>query len=880
MAQKKVSVRLVAEGGGQVKAEFKGIGDTGAQSFKKASTEADGLTGRMGRLAGPAGLGLVAKAAAAAAAALLSMGTAVTVISEFDRGMSELAAVTRATSSDLADLRDVAKDMGASTEFTARQAADGLTFLARAGFSAQESMAAIPAVLDLATASGMDLGRAADISSNIMSAFGIAATDAASAADVLAAAASRSNTDVQQLGDAMTYVGPIASALNISMSDAAAAIGVLSDAGIQGSMAGTSLRQILSSLVKPVGAAATAIRDMGLTLDQVNPETNSLTDIMQTLSAAGLDAADAMAIFGDRGGPAILALTSQSASLARLTGELRDVDGAASDMAITMRDDLRGDLDSAFSAAQGLIIALGDAGLTAILRGMVQAITETVRFITMLIDGFSKLTGMVGSLLGLANASDDLARATQEAADAIGNEIDQSDLLNGTLTAGRTMSIDVAGVKLLQAEAHMETAKAMREEQLQAIRNSAEYRRLQVAVDGARAQQQTLQEQIASGMRLPDGYERQVALVANILRSAVEAQQEMLEAAGGVGPEFEEAKRNIEILRDAIANATDGTVLLGGAAKDATEDFKTLADQLREVNEQNRIAAGFSSDAPVQGGRGSVVPTAVDSIIAGMGGEFTTMPDKPKSPARSTGGGGISEAERQAEAIRAVTEALQDEINTIGMAEEARRTYDELKRAGVELYSVEGQAIADMVEELSRMEAQQARTATAMEAIESSAQSAFASFVTGASSAREAVAGLLSSLADMAANAAFESLVSGTFGGGGGNAFSAFAGAIFGGGTAAPIPSMDGGGYTGNGPRSGGLDGKGGFLAMMHPQETVTDHTKGPGGGVGKIEMNLDLRGSVEGVAAQVQNIMRQQLPEISRTVAAAVADGQSRGRR
>lgn len=877
MSNKKVSVRLVAEGGGQVKAEFKGIGDAGTQSFRTVSEEADGLTGRMGRLAGPNGLGLVAQAAAAAAAALLSMAAIVPVISEFDRAMSELAAVTRATAGDMEDLRDVAKDLGASTEFTAKQAAEGLTFLARAGFDAAESMAAIPAVLDLATASGMELGRAADIASNIMSAFGIAADDATSATDILAAAAARSNTDVQQLGDAMAYVGPIAAALDVSMNDAAAAIGVLSDAGIQGSMAGTSLRQILSSLVNPVGEAATAIKEMGLTLEEVNPGTNDLTDIMSALSQAGIDAADAMTIFGDRGGPAILALTSQAASLEQLTAELKDVDGAAAQMAGTMRDNLAGDLDGVMSAAQGLMIALGDAGLTAILRGTIQAVTEVTRFVTRLVDAFADLAGMVGSLLGLTSASDELARATQAAADAIGNEIDQSDVLNGTLSASRRMSIDVAGVKLAQAEAHLATANAMREEQLQAIRNSAEYRRLQVAVEGARAQQKIIQDQLASGMRLPDGYERQVAIVANILRSAVEAQQEMLEAAGGVGPEFEEATRNIEMLRRAIENARNGTVVLGVAVEDTAEAAATLAEQLREVNEQNRIAAGFTSTTPVAGGRGAVVPTSTDALLAGMGGEVVPSRNTPDRPTASRSGG-INAAEAEAAAIRSVMEALQEEIEMINLADAARRTHEALQQAGVDLYSEEGQAIADMVEELAALEAQQSRNAGAMQAIESSAQSAFASFVTGASSAREAVGGLLSSLADMAANAAFNSLVGGLFGGGGaGGAFSAFAGAVFGSGPSASIPSLDGGGYTGNGPRSGGLDGKGGFLAMMHPQETVTDHTRGQGMAA-PVSISIDARGAVEGVAEQINRQIRQQLPEISRTVVAAVADRQNRG--
>lgn len=306
----------------------------------------------------------------------------VRVLSGFEGGMSKVAAVTRASTVELAAMRDVAKELGSTTEFTAAQAADGLAFLGMAGFSAAESIAAIPAVLDLATAAAMDLGRAADISSNIMSAFSIEATEASSVTDVLAAAASRANTDVGQLGDAMKFVGPIASAMGISVNDAAAAVGVLSDAGLQGTMAGTGLRRVLSSLVNPTDDAVKSLASLGVKIADVNPDMHSLVDIVDVLAESGIGAADALTIFGDRGGPAILALTSQTGKLRELTSELNDVEGAAKTMADTMRDNLGGDITIFKSAVTGLIIALGEAGLTGALRSLFQAMTDGVRFLT------------------------------------------------------------------------------------------------------------------------------------------------------------------------------------------------------------------------------------------------------------------------------------------------------------------------------------------------------------------------------------------------------------------------------------------------------------------------------------------------------------------
>src|SRR5690606_4774450 len=126
--------------------------------------------------------------------------------------------------------------------------ADGFKFMGLAGWDAAQSIEAMPAVLNLATAASMDLARAADISSNIMSAFGLQASEAATVADTLAVANANANTSVEQLGDGMKYAGPVAQAFGISVGDTAAAIGTLSDAGIQGSMAGTSLRRVMSSL--------------------------------------------------------------------------------------------------------------------------------------------------------------------------------------------------------------------------------------------------------------------------------------------------------------------------------------------------------------------------------------------------------------------------------------------------------------------------------------------------------------------------------------------------------------------------------------------------------------------------------------------------------
>lgn len=357
-----------------------------SKSTEKAT---DGLTASVGKMA--AGM-------AAFAATAFTLDKTITTIAGFEKSMSAVQAITRANTEELAAMRDVAKELGATTEYSASQAADALKFLGMAGFQAKQAIAAIPDVLDLATASAMGLAQAADISSNIMSGFGLQANQAGDVADILAAAASRANTDVTQLGDAMKYAAPVAHSLGISMGDTAAAIGVMSDAGIQGSQAGTGLRAVLASLVKPSKEGETALKAMGLTMKDVNPQTKSLAEIFKLLQERGLNAQAAMMLFGREAASSGLAMAASSAKLGDLSNQLRDVNGEAKRMADTMRDNLSGDIDNLSSAAEGLTLAIGEAGLTSALRSTFQATTALVGVFTEMAQYLPEAAYVVGTL--------------------------------------------------------------------------------------------------------------------------------------------------------------------------------------------------------------------------------------------------------------------------------------------------------------------------------------------------------------------------------------------------------------------------------------------------------------------------------------------------
>lgn len=366
-----------------------------SQQSRRTAGDVDRSSGGMARSF--AKVGVAIGAAVAASGALSSV---VSINASFGASMQKVAAISGATGAELDKLRQQAQEMGRTTEFSASQAADALGFLAMAGFSANEAMTALPSVLALATSGSMELAQAADIASNVLSGFGLEATEAQRASDVLASAASSTNTDVSQLGQAMSTAAPIAAALGVSMEEAAAAIGVMSDAGIQGERAGTALRGVFASLAGPTTQAQEALAKYGLTAADVDPQTVGLSNAMATLRERNISTADAMVIFGREAASGALVMAESSERMKDLTGQFENAEGAAEAMSAIMRDNLQGDLAALKSAAEGLTIAVGDSGTTGSMRSLVQVSTILI----------NELTGVVGALEKTTVTSADTVR--------------------------------------------------------------------------------------------------------------------------------------------------------------------------------------------------------------------------------------------------------------------------------------------------------------------------------------------------------------------------------------------------------------------------------------------------------------------------------------
>ncbi|WP_343241649.1 phage tail tape measure protein, partial [Methanoculleus sp. UBA312] len=315
---------------------------------------------------------------------------------DFDDSMRQVAAVTGATGDQFDRLRQQAIDLGASTAWSASESAEAMRYLGMAGLSTNEILEATPQMLSLASAGAMELGVAADISTNVLSGFNLEVSDLAHVSDVLAQAASSSNTSVEQLGHAMAYVGPVASSAGLSIEETTAAIQVMSNSGIQGTMAGTALRGALSSLLAPTKQATDTLAAYGLTAADVDPQVHSLAEIIDTLGAAGLSTGDAMTLFGDRAGPAMLALIRSGGDGIRdYTTALDNCDGAAQRMAETMEGGVGGSLRELEGAVETLSITFGDLIADALMPA-IEGATSLANWLSNLDEGTQRVIVTTG----------------------------------------------------------------------------------------------------------------------------------------------------------------------------------------------------------------------------------------------------------------------------------------------------------------------------------------------------------------------------------------------------------------------------------------------------------------------------------------------------
>ena len=343
---------------------------------------------------------------------LLDVGQAALQVGmNFDASMSNvygLMSSLNLSQAQMDALRDTAREMGATTKFSASEAADAMGYMALAGWDDAQVIAGIPGVLNLAAAANMDLAKASDIVTDTMTPFGMAAERAGEAADVFAYAQANSNTTVEGLGEAMKYAAPTADAFGMTLQDTAAAMGVLANAGIKGSQGGTTLNAMLRDMKNNAKNGAIAIGKTKVALTNADGSYRSYAAIIRdidkatsSMTASQRDAALG-AIFGDESLKGILATLKQGPdALDAMTEGMYACGGAAADMAATMGDNLKGDLAILESGVQDMAIALSDWLMPAA-RGVVQGVTDLIGKFNALDDGTKNTIFRIGAMAAAA----------------------------------------------------------------------------------------------------------------------------------------------------------------------------------------------------------------------------------------------------------------------------------------------------------------------------------------------------------------------------------------------------------------------------------------------------------------------------------------------
>lgn len=371
--------------------------DLEAQGSKAGAGYGAGFTGKM---KGLIGAGVVAVGNILANMAMNALNAIGDFISDsiqtganFDKAMSQVAATMGVTVGEIQDLQEFAQQMGASTAFSATQAAEALNYMALAGYDSQKAMAALPNVLNLAAAGNIDLARASDMVTDAQSALGLSFDELETFVDQLAKTSSKTNTSVEQLGDAILTVGGTAKILSGGTTELNAVLGILANNGIKGAEGGTALRNILLSLSSPTEKAAEELDRLGVSVFDAEGNMRPLIDIMGDFNKAlgsmtTEERTQAIAtIFNARDLKSVNALLdTQVSDWNAIADAIDNAQGAAQAMADTQLDNLAGDVTLFQSALEGLQINIFH-GIEPALRFFVQAITEMIGFLSGAMDG-------------------------------------------------------------------------------------------------------------------------------------------------------------------------------------------------------------------------------------------------------------------------------------------------------------------------------------------------------------------------------------------------------------------------------------------------------------------------------------------------------------
>lgn len=493
---------------------------------------------------------------------------AIGILSDFEKTMSEVKAITGATGREFESLEKDARRLGASTKFTATQVGQLQVAYGRLGFTTKEILQATEATLDLATATGEDLAKSADVAGSTVRGFGLEASETQRVVDVMAASFNKTALGLENFTESMKYVAPVAAAAGLSVEETTALLGTLADAGIRGSMAGTSLRKILTDLPK---------------------DSRPFQERLDELSKRGITLADSMDEVGRTAQTSLLILTKNNDKTKQLAESFKNVEGEAAKMARTMGDNLAGDLDRLSSAYEGAMLKLSN---TSALRGATRALTIFINKLADVNDVDTELTALAAQLEYFGEISEDAANHYIKTITKVRQESGKPiDLRVITELTNRYHLTDKQANFLYETLLKVNSSLSFQEQVLVDLEKLKVDKRYESISTAAQAWTDTLNDQIVT-LTNSVQHQKQLAIESGVSKETTEAQ---------IKPQqdlIDKYLHTIDVLRDYIKekkNETDATV---GQIVSTNGLIQTLEDQIKSLEERRKAA--FSIDDVVK----------------------------------------------------------------------------------------------------------------------------------------------------------------------------------------------------------------------------------------------------------------------------------------
>lgn len=623
-----------------------------------------------------------------------SLREAVEVGMAFDGAVSGIAATMGTTVDSLGDLRAFALDMGSTTAFTATEAAQALNYMALAGYDAETAMGALPNVLNLAAAGNVELAAASDMVTDAQSALGLSMEETARLVDEMAMAATRTNTSVGQLGEAILTVGGTAQFLAGGTAEINQVLGVLADNSIKGAEGGTKLRNVILSLSSPTENAAKTLDELGVAVFDAEGNLRRFSEIFPEMQRALSNLTDQEQIaalgqiFNSRdiaAAQALLGTTSERWD--QLAAAIDGAQGSAERMAETRLDNLAGDLTLFQSAADGARIALSDS-LTPALRDLTQAGTGVLTFV----GGFIDEVPLAGqALAGLAAAGVTLGVGMAASAAGITSVTGAVTALTAALATNPFGQIAIAvglGVTALTALAHAaDEAGKKTTEAGQAVADSQAAWESQTAT--AAAQRANIEDLAAQLEDLASREERTAGEKERLLAVT----EELNRAVPGLGLEY-------DALTDSLSMTTEQVLALARAQADAQER-QAAASSVVEAERAQAQAVRDLTAAQEDLNEALRTRDAV-SVQSGYSPDDLVIMEQAVNQARATVSeleAAVADSQAQVQEMEAALEALADTAQSSGAAVEdagaaAERLGDQAALSAAELEALEEATLA------------------------------------------------------------------------------------------------------------------------------------------------------------------------------------------